>query len=398
MDDTLLVGALERHREEIAREAVTQVRAAVPALATATTADALRTTILAGIDQFVTAWREGREFGASELGALLQARPPLRHPVSREDLLHSVRVITEVVREHDGLRLTAVGDDPALALGVLRQRETGRRLTQQLLEEIDRRLRRVEQRTLRDRCRTDGSILDLLLAPSPVLRVAAQLAMEQGLDLTGTWCVAVLEPDHDPDTAAAELRRRIDRTRAAALVSVRGGRVVLASSQDPSSWLRPEATAGVGRHLALTTLRTSMDEACAALEVSRMRGMPVSIEDAWLDVVLTGGVTPTDLSDRLLEPLFDPDPERRTWLLETLEAYLDAGGGITAAARRLHLHRESFRYRLQQLERLLGDALEDPDQRLLLHLAVRARRLSACASGAADASVTPAPDVSVASA
>ena len=62
-------------------------------------------------------------------------------------------------------------------------------------------------------------------------------------------------------------------------------------------------------------------------------------------------------------------------LFETLEAWLDEQGSPTAVGRRLRLHVQSARYRIDQLRDVLGAAMEDPDQRLQLHLAVRARDL-----------------------
>lgn len=77
------------------------------------------------------------------------------------------------------------------------------------------------------------------------------------------------------------------------------------------------------------------------------------------------------------------DASRRDWMFETLEAYLDAGSSVTAAARALCLHRESARYRITKLRDLFGSDLDDPDRRLALHLAVKALRhgLSPAAAG-----------------
>ena len=61
-------------------------------------------------------------------------------------------------------------------------------------------------------------------------------------------------------------------------------------------------------------------------------------------------------------------------LLETLEAYLAAGGRKAEAARALHLERQSLYLRLQRIEEALGVSLDDEDVMLGLHLAVRARR------------------------
>jgi PucR family transcriptional regulator, purine catabolism regulatory protein len=76
--------------------------------------------------------------------------------------------------------------------------------------------------------------------------------------------------------------------------------------------------------------------------------------------------------DEQLGPLLDAGSARRRLLLETLEAYLAAGGRKAQAARALHLERQSLYLRLRRIEELLGVSLDDPDAVLGLHLAVRA--------------------------
>ncbi|MFE0453697.1 PucR family transcriptional regulator [Streptomyces sp. NPDC058914] len=58
-------------------------------------------------------------------------------------------------------------------------------------------------------------------------------------------------------------------------------------------------------------------------------------------------------------------------LVRTLAAYLDAGGDVPAAARRLVVHPNTLRYRLGRLRKRHGVDLDDPDTRLLLILAAR---------------------------
>lgn len=62
-------------------------------------------------------------------------------------------------------------------------------------------------------------------------------------------------------------------------------------------------------------------------------------------------------------------------LVETLAAFLDAGGDVKATAAALSLHRSGLYYRLQRVEELTGLDLSRGDDRLLAHLAIRARRM-----------------------
>jgi purine catabolism regulator len=78
--------------------------------------------------------------------------------------------------------------------------------------------------------------------------------------------------------------------------------------------------------------------------------------------------------DEQLGPLLADTSPRSRALLETLEAYLAAGGRKAEAARALHLERQSLYLRLRRIEEALGVSLDDSDVVLGLHLAVRARR------------------------
>lgn len=75
-----------------------------------------------------------------------------------------------------------------------------------------------------------------------------------------------------------------------------------------------------------------------------------------------------------LGPLLAGGNARTKALLDTLEAYLAAGGRKAEAARALHLERQSLYLRLRRIEELLDVSLDDEDVVLGLHLAVRAWR------------------------
>jgi DNA-binding PucR family transcriptional regulator len=77
---------------------------------------------------------------------------------------------------------------------------------------------------------------------------------------------------------------------------------------------------------------------------------------------LREGVGPTILSH---------DAAHGTGYADTLLAYLDTGGDVAAAARRLNVHPNTCRYRLARAEQIAGFNLGDPDERLLLWLQLR---------------------------
>jgi hypothetical protein len=98
----------------------------------------------------------------------------------------------------------------------------------------------------------------------------------------------------------------------------------------------------------------------------------VVADDHLLDLVLhRDDELAAELAARALRPLDSLPPATRARLIETLRAWLDAHGEARPAARALHVHVQTVRYRLGQLRDLLGDALDDPAARLELAVALR---------------------------
>ncbi|KWW96719.1 hypothetical protein TR75_12805 [Hydrogenibacillus schlegelii] len=81
------------------------------------------------------------------------------------------------------------------------------------------------------------------------------------------------------------------------------------------------------------------------------------------------------LIEAVLGPLFRLPENRRQVLLETAEAVVEAHGDLRRAAERLHVHRNTVRYRKRQGEEVLGMPLDDPERLRLVGLALRAYRL-----------------------
>lgn len=77
---------------------------------------------------------------------------------------------------------------------------------------------------------------------------------------------------------------------------------------------------------------------------------------------------------RRLGPLAAHDRDHRTQFLKTVASYVTHGGRIAETARDLHLQRQSLYKRIRRIEELLRADLSDPDTRLGLHFALRARR------------------------
>jgi hypothetical protein len=79
------------------------------------------------------------------------------------------------------------------------------------------------------------------------------------------------------------------------------------------------------------------------------------------------------IAARRLAPLAALTPKARRRMEETALAYTQQRGNAAAMARALGVHPQTARYRLRGLRELLGDAIEDPDARFEIELALRAR-------------------------
>jgi DNA-binding PucR family transcriptional regulator len=92
------------------------------------------------------------------------------------------------------------------------------------------------------------------------------------------------------------------------------------------------------------------------------------------EIALLLGAAPDlahEVARRRLAPLDALPTAQRERMLATLAAWLADPARPQAMAERLGLHVQTVRYRLKGLRELLGDALDDPDARFELALALR---------------------------
>lgn len=84
-----------------------------------------------------------------------------------------------------------------------------------------------------------------------------------------------------------------------------------------------------------------------------------------------------DLFADLLAAFDRLDPEDSRLLIDTALAWYELGGSSTAVGKRLHLHRNTVRHRLERIERLTGKTFASPADAALLYLALHTRLLRA---------------------
>jgi hypothetical protein len=173
-----------------------------------------------------------------------------------------------------------------------------------------------------------------------------------------------------------------------AVVGELGGRwwaVVAGSSHEELRRALRGGRGGLGPVVPLAGLSSSASRAALALEIAG-EGELVAATSRLLDLLLRADLgLSADLAASALAPLDALPAGQRDRLLETLAAWLDAHGEARPAAERLHVHVQTVRYRMERLRELLGDALDDPERRLELALALRVRQSSAPAKAAGPA-------------
>ena len=211
----------------------------------------------------------------------------------------------------------------------------------------------------------------LLEPPGPDPETAARAAELAQWPLPRTVAVVAVAGD-DP----AAVARRLDLD-------------VLAGSDAEGPWLvlpdpdgpgRPamidralqNAPAAIGPTVALGDAAHSLRWARLALEVVPVDTGPARAADHLADLILLQDRELATLLVRSrLAALADLPPGERERLTVTLAAWLAHQRHTPAIADELHVHPQTVRYRIARLRELLGDALDTPEGRFQLGLALR---------------------------
>ena len=242
-------------------------------------------------------------------------------------------------------------------------------------------------------------LLELLLAgddPEAARRHAASLAT----DLVDDYAVIVLRARQRPpdDSLPATLRERnvlrdiLDATRSRlggsggpALVGLRHGEVVAlcpVAGRDDHGPLRgrcealAEALAGSGVavglggwHEGLAGVAVGFAEAREAADRAEP-GTAVAFDDVLVTHLLRTSPDADRLLGELLEPVSRYDAERGADLVATLRSYVQCGFSPTRSAQQLIVHPNTVHYRLKRIRELTGRDPQEPDDLVLLALAL----------------------------
>ncbi len=85
--------------------------------------------------------------------------------------------------------------------------------------------------------------------------------------------------------------------------------------------------------------------------------------------------------DDALGPLVEHDIRKQSDLIRTLSGFFEANGNLAKAAQALDVHRNTLVYRLERIAQLTKLDLDDSDNRLILHLALKTQRVLATIPG-----------------
>jgi sugar diacid utilization regulator len=240
--------------------------------------------------------------------------------------------------------------------------------------------------------RVRGELLDDLLSGRvtdvEALRARARLV---GVDLGAPYVLVVVR--HDGDRPRAAFWAASYASTAGGLVAARGDEIVLLlPGLDPGAVARrvakecgaslgTPATAGAAGPVdAAAKVAAAHQEAgrCAdaLLALGRAGQGAGAAELGFVGLLVGDGRDVTGFLTSALGPVLDYDERRGTKLVCTLEAYFEAGGSLSRAAERLHVHVNTVTQRLDRVGKLLGERWQDPERALEIQLALRLHRLT----------------------
>jgi purine catabolism regulator len=86
---------------------------------------------------------------------------------------------------------------------------------------------------------------------------------------------------------------------------------------------------------------------------------------------LENNISVQQFAMQIIGPLVRYDADHRGSLLQTLNAYFSHHGNISQTAESLFVHRNTLLYRMDRIQELTGQDLNNADMRLALHLSLK---------------------------
>jgi hypothetical protein len=289
------------------------------------------------LESLLTAYRIGarvawRRFAAVGVGAGLE---PETLYLLAESIFAYIDVLSTESAEGHALEQSAVAGEAELRR---------RRLARMLVRETPAEVSVVRAAADEARWPLPRTVAVLAVTGQEREPVASHLGVEAISDTIGETLVAVI-PDPDGPGRRAAIERAI---------------------RDAG------ATAGLGTTVAWGNAGVSLARATAALALANESpALIVASEHAGRLLLRSDQSLAEELATDQLAPLAELSPRQRERMLDTLRAWLAEQGRLSPVAARLGVHPQTVRYRLARLRELFGEALDDPDERFWLELALR---------------------------
>jgi purine catabolism regulator len=185
------------------------------------------------------------------------------------------------------------------------------------------------------------------------------------------WDLSTTHDGHEPVLTAVVGRYLVSVTPEQSPANTKAQRIHEALTSLDSS-----AAVGIGGgYPGIDGLRWSYFEAQAALRQGPgvHRGAPLNLPRLLLS---STDLPLRRLGEQVLRPLTEFDTVHNGDLVVTLHTYLAADCSVQTAAEQLYVHRNTIRYRLDQIERLTGRSLHSTQDRVQLWLALLTCRLT----------------------
>lgn len=117
-------------------------------------------------------------------------------------------------------------------------------------------------------------------------------------------------------------------------------------------------------------------EAAHLAAVGGITGRAVSLDEVLIDHIARSTPDVGRILDETLHPLVEYDLQHRTALVETVRTYVEMGFNLRRSAEILHVHPNTVMYRLRRVRELCGRDPHDPDDLLMLFLAMKLAEVS----------------------
>ncbi|HET8583287.1 MAG TPA: helix-turn-helix domain-containing protein [Jatrophihabitans sp.] len=235
--------------------------------------------------------------------------------------------------------------------------------------------------------RLEALVIDNLVSGSLVGDpLPSQLAALGWHDLGPISAIVGTAPEGAPDLALAAVHARTRRLGLDAMAGVHADRLVVVAggAGDPLE-VATELLPAFGDGPVVVGPQAKDAAAAGAVMRAALAGLravpawpgaprPVRADDLLPERALAGDA---EARAQLVETVYRPLVQAGDVLVETVTAFLDAGGALEATARALFVHANTVRYRLRRVAEVCGEAPTDPRGALTLRIALVLGRLDA---------------------